>query len=164
MQGKFINTSVRFWSWSKSKYLDTSFFSQPSSYRRCFTSPTDFHSIKGNTPQIWTGKSLHLPLKHLTMAVRNSREESLTSQQGLHRRFCSTTNTSVKGKGQTWMDMKGNRPYWSTQCTTSTSFHLIQSLLLLLCASPRVLQSTIWAAKLKFNMIVNKCIQCFGQE
>lgn len=35
---------------------------------------------------------------------------------------------------------------------------LKQSLLPLLCASPRVLQSTIWAAKHKFSIIVNKGI------
>jgi len=53
---------------------------------------------------------------------------------------------TCKCKRQAWMDMKDNKPYWKNCCTTSTSFYLMQSLLLLLCASPRVLQSTAWPA------------------
>lgn len=94
----------------------------------------------------------------LIKEVRNSREESRTSQQGLHKRFCSTRNTSVKAKWQVWMDMKGDKPNQSNLCTTSISFYLRQSFLLMLCASPRVLQSTIWADKPKFTVTANKQI------
>lgn len=124
--------------------------------QRCCTSLIGFHSIRRNTPLIWTIKFLHIPLMLLIKEVRNSREESRTSQQGLHKRFCSTRNTSVKAKWQVWMDMKGNKPNRSKVCTTSASFYLMQSFLLTLCASPGVLQSTIWADKPKFTITANK--------
>lgn len=48
-------------------------------------------------PSVPRPRAPHSPPQRLVSWVRNSRPESLTSQQGLHRRFCSTGRSSGAG-------------------------------------------------------------------
>lgn len=77
---------------------------------KCHTAVIKGHSDSLRAPQpaghIYTTHTLLClgcsPPQCRVRCVRNSRAESLTSQHGLHRRFCSMGNSSVPGRGGQW--------------------------------------------------------------